>query len=62
MSEKIALQYVANAVEIQSEVLCSLILRVQMLEDRIEQMQQSTGRNRRRLLKVRSRRSDKVMP
>lgn len=62
MSEKTTLQCVANAVELQSEVLCSLILRVQMLEARIEQMQQSTGGNRRRLLKVRSRKSDKVMP
>ncbi len=62
MTEKIALHCVANAVELQSEVLCSLILRVQMLEARIEQMQESTGRNRPRLLKVIYRRSNKVMP
>jgi|GEM_PF-5370094 len=62
MTEKVALHCIANAVEFQSEVLSSLIIRVQMLEARIEQIQQSTGRNRRRSLKVIYGRSDKVMP
>ena len=52
MSEKIALHCIANAVEFQSEVLCALVMRVQILEARIEQMQQATGRNRRRSLKI----------
>jgi hypothetical protein len=62
MTEKIALHCVANVVELQSEVLCSLILRVQMLEARIEQIQQLTGRNKRRSLKLRYCRSYKAMP
>jgi hypothetical protein len=62
MSEKIALHRIANAVDLQSEVLCSLIMRVQMLEAQIEQMQRTTGRNRRRAFKVMYRSPYKVMP
>lgn len=46
MSEKITLDCIANAVELQSEVLHSLILRVKQLEAQIERMQRTTGRNR----------------
>lgn len=44
MSEKIALDCIADAVDLQTEVLSCLILRVQILEAQIQQMQQTTGR------------------
>ncbi len=52
MLEKIALHRIAESVELQSEVLGSLILRVAMLEAQIEQMQQTIDKNRRRSVKV----------
>lgn len=60
MSEKIALDCIANAVELQSEVLHSLILRVKLLEAQIEQMQRTMGRNRCRPPRVLYRRFYKV--
>lgn len=44
MIEKIALHRVAETVELQSEVLGCLILRVAMLEAQIEQMHRTIGK------------------
>jgi hypothetical protein len=52
MTEKIALHRIAESVELQSEVLSCLILRVAMLEAQVEQMQQTIDKNRRRSIKV----------
>ena len=62
MTEKIALHRIAESVELQSEVLGCLIMRVAILEAQVEQMQRTIGKNRRRLIKVMYHSSHKVTP
>jgi hypothetical protein len=62
MSDSIALDCIANAVELQTEVLCSMVMRVQILEAQVEQMQQTAGRNKRRAFRVMSHGLYKVSP
>lgn len=62
MTEKIALHRIAESVELQSEVLSCLILRVAMLEAQVEQMQRTIDKNRRRSGKVMYRGSHEVTP
>mgnify|MGYP000170872333 CR=1 FL=1 len=52
MIEKIALHRIAESVELQSDVLGGLILRVMLLEAQVEQMQRTIGKTRRRSIKV----------
>jgi hypothetical protein len=62
MIEKIALHRIAETVELQSEVLGCLILRVAMLEAQVEQMQRTIAKNRRRSVKVTYRGSYEATP